>query len=174
MGAGVETGAGTRKETQDGDGDRDGDGNVTEGSSGDENNDGSGNGDKSLDGNEKDNGEGRGGERAWQSAASGQKKTIRPGTILTRGYFCRREVVLTGSQKLRAQNLAPVRRCGTEGIIEQGTRDGREGPVTGSGTRAGTGTKTRTGTGTMIRAGAGTGTGRGERRAERARDSTRL
>ena len=171
MGAGVETGAGTRKETQDGDGDRDGDGNVTEGSSGDENNDGSGNGDKSLDGNEKDNGEGRGGERAWQSATSGQKKTIRPGTILTRGYLCRREVVLSGSQKLRAQNLAPARRCGTRGDNRTG-HQGREGG-TGDGIRnaGGDGNENENRNGDTDEG--GNGNGNGERRVE-GRESPRF
>ena len=49
-------------------------------------------------------------------------------------------MALAGSQRLRAQDSAPVQRHDTEGIIEPGPRDGREETVM----LTGTGTETRT------------------------------
>ena len=50
---------------------------------------------------------------------------------------------------------------------EQGTRDGREETVMGTGTGAGTGGNTRTGMSTRVGMGAGTGAGTGERTGTR-------
>ena len=76
-------------------------------------------------------------------------------------HLCRQEVGLAGSQKLRAQGLASVRRCGTEGRTKH--QGWEVDTVTGTGTRAGAGMRSRTGTGTRIRMGAGTGIGTGTR-----------
>ena len=62
------------------------------------------------------------------SAISGKKQSKRPCTAIPHAAsFCRQEVAPAGSQQLRAQDLVPARRCGTEGRTgHQGREGGRD------------------------------------------------
>ena len=108
------SGNGNRNGNGDGNGDGDGDG--------------SGNGSGIGDGEENENGKGRGqkgGGELWylpHRERSRVKDHALPSR--TRHYICRQEAAPAGSQQLRVQDLAPVRRCGAEGRTGYQGRDG--------------------------------------------------